>query len=388
MGLFSAFKRKKDTVLQLPEQSSTGFIQPLASSLIEVKLGQKLIVNEGWCAVIVVKDKPTDVFSAGEHDLTLPMIPKTTRALKLDKSRVVKRKGKQEVVFKSSFKCDLYFVNMRPISNQPWMTGNIIKGNKKVGRYPVSISGLCTYESTSAGDTVRLFLLEWAKIATGKAQERLNQYISEFATSALEWSRENDPEVLNNKARVAEIVLPSITKNLEKYGIKIDEFAVEKVDFGRAVSAILAQQQRDSTIEPQPEMDADEIVKNIDFEEVKEPVVIDVSNGKTETETVKSENTLDLTTLEPEPEKVHKIEDDLEPIDFTKLSDEELLKKQIRIKKKHKEPRKPIPLEPETPKTTEPEPAEKLGENEKKCPNCGKIHDKNDQICDCGCILE
>ena len=29
-----------------------------------------------------------------------------------------------------------------------------------------------------------------------------------------------------------------------------------------------------------------------------------------------------------------------------------------------------------------------LDEDTKKCPNCGKIHEKNDQICDCGCILE
>ncbi len=388
MGLFSALKKKKDTVLQLPEQSSTGFIQPMTSSLIEVKLGEKLIVNEGWCAVIVVKDKPTDVFSAGEYELTLPMIPKTTRALKLDKSRVVKKKGKQEVVFKNSFKCDLYFVNMRPQTDQPWMTGNIIKGNKKFGRYPIALSGVCTYESTSAGDTVRLFLLEWAKIGTGKAQERLNEYICEFATSALEWSRENNPEVLNDKARVAEIIAPSVTKNLEKYGIKISDFVVEKVDFGRAVAALLEQEKRDAQKEDKAEIDAEAIVKNIDFEDVKEPVTIDVSGGKAEKETKAPKNSLDLTRLEPEP-KVQAIEDELEPIDFTKLSDAELLQKQIRLKKKHKEPRQPIALDTEikTPKINK-EPEEKLGENEKKCPNCGKIHDKNDQICDCGCILE
>ena len=403
MGLFGLFKKNKESVLALPEKYSGGFIQPLVSSRIEIKLGQKLQVNEGYCAVIVVKDKPQDVFLAGEHELSIPSLPKTTHALKLDKSRIVKKKGKSEVVFKNSFKCDLYFVSLTPFTNQPWRTGNLLKKSKKFGRYNVSVSGTCTFQTVNAANTIKLFLLEWAKISAGKAQLRLQQYISEFASSALEWSRENNPEIINDKIKVAALIEPAVSKNLEKYGIKITDFVAEKVDFGRAVTALLEQKKRDSV-----DTSAEEIVNNIDFDtETKEPetVTISVEREKgaespvvldlSETEHTKESAPVDIdlsqktkaNTVEPIAE------DELEPIDFTKLSDTELLQKQIKVKKKRSSNTQDRKITAEKKQGKQEQQAAnesetQLEENTKKCPNCGKIHEKGDQICDCGCILE
>ena len=403
MGLFNLFKKNKESVLALPEKYSGGFIQPLVSSQIEIKLGQKLQVNEGWSAVIVVKDKPQDVFGAGEHELSIPSLPKTTHALKLDKSKIVKKKGKSEVVFKNSFKCDLYFVSLAPFTNQPWHTGNLLKKSKKFGRYNVAVSGTCTFQTVNVANTIKLFLLEWAKISAGKAQLRLQDYISEFASSALEWSKENNPEIINDKVKVAALIEPAVSKNLEKYGIKITDFVADKVDFGRAVAALLEQKKRDNE-----ETSAEDIVNNIDFDsdKTKEPETVTVSVEKERSE--ESSAVLDLEKVEqnnePEPvdidlsqNKVGTVEpiteDELEPIDFTKLSDTELLQKQIKVKKKRKNDtqerkitatKKQEIQEPQTENKDEVQ----LDEDTKKCPNCGKIHEKNDQICDCGCILE
>lgn len=402
MGLFNLFKKNKESVLALPEKYSGGFIQPLVSTQIEISLGQKLQVNEGWCAVIVVKDKPQDVFGAGEHELTIPSLPKTTRALKLDKSRIVKKKGKSEVVFKNSFKCDLYFVSLAPFTSQPWHTGNLLKKSKKFGRYNVAVSGTCTFQTVNPANTIKLFLLEWAKISSGKAQLRLQQYISEFASSALEWSKENDPEIINDKVKVAALIEPAVSKNLEKYGIKITDFVADAVDFGRAITAFLEQKKRDGE-----NTSAEEIVNNIDFDADKtvEPETVTVSVEKDNSTESTAVVELDSSAQDSSPEpadidlsqnndKIESVQEDaLEPIDFTKLSDAELLQKQIKVKKKHKgntQERKVTATKKQDAleQQTESEPEESLAENTKKCPNCGKIHEKSDQICDCGCILE
>ena len=450
MGFFNLFKKKKESALTLPDKYSGGFIQPLTSQRLEIKLGEKLIVNEGWSVCIVAKDKPLDVFSAGEYELTLPMLPKTTRALKLDKSRIVKKGGRQEVVFKNSFKCDLYFVNMSTFKAQPWQTGRIGKKNKEHGRYSVVLNGVCDFRTTNVADTIKLFLIENAKISSGKAQARLLEYISEFANKSLEWSRVNDPVIINNKQQIAAQISADVQKDLKKYGIEISNFVVEDVIFDRNISAFLEQKKRDEpeiTNESTHEIDAKEIADSIDLNTGKVGEVVTVKIDRQKEEDVQegaanndknSAEVVDLSTPQKEKDEAEPVvldkvvikkkkkeeksrkknknndiiannnltagqdkigadegvnlssesedntsafknlhEDmnvqdaDAPKIDFTEMSDAELLKSIVKkgSRKTHNE-------------------EVVLVESTKKCPNCGKVHDIEDKICDCGCNLE
>ena len=377
MGLFGLFKKDEKKVLSRPEKYSGGFIQPLTTGQVEISLGEKLVVNEGWCAVIVVKDKPQDVFSAGEYELTIPCLPKTTRALKLDKSKVIKKKGKQEVVFKNSFKCDLYFVNMSAFTGQDWEIPRITKRNKQNGRFTMSVNGKCDFQSTNAGNTIRLFLLEWDKINAGKAQPRLQAYISEFAGSSLEWSRENNPDILKDKTQVASIISEGVSKNLDKYGIKVTNFVVDEITFDRNITAILEQQKRDATSSVEAEDKASEILNNIDLDEPaeKEMVTVEVKHSANQKENAVPDKVV-LKSNENDEEQEQKsnnfkitIKEEPEPIDFTRVTDEELLKNDFVENKKEE-------IEENNTKTS------------KICPNCGKVHNLDDQICECGCILD
>ena len=368
MGLFGKFKKDEQKILCLPEKYSGGFIQPLTSMQVEINLGEKLVVNEGWCAVIVVTDKPQDVFSAGEYDLTLPCLPKTTQALKLDKSKVVKNHGKQEVVFKTSFLCDLYFVNMSAFTSQAWDIPKITKRNKQHGRFTMSVNGKCDFQTTNAGNTIRLFLLEWSKISAGRAQARLQAYISEFASNALEWSREKNPDILKDKTQVASIISTGVNKNLGKYGIKVTNFVVDNINFDRNVTAYLEQQKRDNIASNEDAQEkARDIVGSIDWNADKqlerEMVTVEVERAKQTADKALEVGVMDKIIIKPKEELK------IEPprIDFTKMSDAELLKNQIR------EARESNKIEQKTTKI---------------CPNCGKIHNLDDQICQCGCILD
>ena len=408
MGFFDFFKKEKKSVLGLPEKFGGGFVQPLASALLEVTLGQKLKVAPGWWAVIVLKDKPQEVFDEGEHELIIPSLPNITKALKLDKSKVVKKGGKQELVFQNTFKCDIYFVSKEIFANQPWQTNMIYKKIKGKKRFSVLMKGSYDFQCVDPKKTVGLFLLEWAKINPGKAQARLNQYINEFATEALEWCKCTSPQELDDKENAINLILPKIEKNISKYGIKISNFKIDRTEFSRDVSAMLAQEklEKDITSDEINELGAEISLEDKEVEELvlvgdkneteKEidteikPVVLDMSRDETsklfKNETAeekpkkikkeKKKSKLEEDNLELENTKTNEASENIEEInnevnkeDSTETkSDAEILKEKIKKPKKDE--------------------TETVEEGKKICPKCKKVHDLDDTVCDCGCILD
>lgn len=383
--MFGWFKREKIKTLSLPEKFANGFIQPLTVQRLEIKLGEKLVVTDGWCAVIVAKDKPQDIFMPGEYELNIPSLPHTTKALKLDKSKIKKHKGEQQIVFPTKFKCDLYFVNTRVFANQDWRASRIFMRDKKCGKYNLSLQGKFDFQSINVTNTIKLFLLEWAVINSSKAQLRLQQYVGEFVSNAMEWSKTTDPEYINNKENLSEMLSPIISKNFEKYGISINNFKVEKVDFSRDVTALLSQKER----EQKQNIEQDEnAIKNEDINPEKENEtkqltqnnVIDKGVLKNDVDLEKIEKEENF--IEPEKEKNYfaddflskklkenekKTEDkNIEIIDYTVLKDDELINFKNTTTKNQKD----------------------ADDSIKICPKCGKTHEKTDQICDCGCILD
>lgn len=378
--MFGWFKKEKVKTLSLPDKQMGGFIQPLTSRLLEINLGEKLVVPVGYCAVIVSKDKPLDIFTAGEYDLSIPSLPKTTKALKLDKSKVKKKKGEKQIIFPTKFKCDLYFVNMAVFEGQEWVANRIYIKDKQCGKFNLSMSGKFSFQVSDVANTIKLFLLEWAFIGASKAQIRLKQYMGEFVGDAVEWGKVTNPIVLNDSVQMSEILSPLLVKKFGKYGIAISNFVVEKVDFGREVTAILEQKERENKPE-EKEPDAD-ITKEVTTQnnetapnEVADNLQKQPKAEQQETQSISdSENAVvDLSILDSEIDKkdneIQFVEKKPAKIDFSAMSDEDLLSKSF-TKNKNKD----------TANTT--------FDNTKKCPKCGKIHSIDDQICECGCNLD
>ena len=432
MGFFDFFKKKEMSVLGLPDKFGGGFIQPLANVRLEVTLGQKIKVAPNWWAVIVLKDKPQDIFDEGEHELIIPNLPNVTKALKLNKSKVVKKGGKQELVFQNKFKCDIYFVNKQAITNQFWQTNLINKKIKGRKRFNVMMSGTFDFQSVDAKRTISLFLLEWAKIDAGKAQRRLLEYMNEFATEALDWCKCSAPQELDDKENAAKLLLPKIEKNFNKYGIQISNFKVDKVDFGREVAAMLEQEKLEKNIASDEinELGAEISLEDKEVEELVpaghkkaevqekgidtdlKPVVLDMSADESaklfeeeqkpaepvekkswfqrvkEKFISKDEPAEDEETNINEPEKI-----DLKNVDSTDTSETEEEKSDTETKTDAEILREQIKKGNSTPKdepaSVEIESGEQdVPEDKKICPKCKKLHDADDTVCDCGCILD
>lgn len=76
----------------------------------EIKMGAQLIVRDNQCAVFFKDGKGLDVFGAGRHTLTTKNLPILTKLLALPWG------------FKSPFRAEVYFVNMKTFLNQKWGT--------------------------------------------------------------------------------------------------------------------------------------------------------------------------------------------------------------------------------------------------------------------------
>lgn len=372
--MFGWLKKEKVKTLSLPDKYKGGFIQPLTSRLLEINLGEKLVVPTGYCAVIVAKDKPLDIFVAGEYELNIPSLPKTTKVFKLDKSKIKNKKGEKQIVFPTKFKCDLYFVNMSIFNGQEWIANNISIKDKECGRFSLSLSGKFSFQTNDIAHTIKLFLLEWAYIGASKAQTRLAQYMGEFTKDAVEWGKVTDPTILNNKEQMSEILSPILIKKFEKYGITISNFMVEKINFGRDITAILEQKNRDKKTEDNEKhtiIEQEEDRQNI-FVNTKQNNEVEIQSEKPILADLENTN-IDLSILDNEInenfDNIQFVENNPAKLDFTTMSDEELLSKNFT---KHKN----IDF------------AKTDFVDTKKCPKCGKLHSVDDQICECGCNLD
>ena len=76
----------------------------------DIKFGAQLIVRENQAAVFFRDGKGMDLLGPGRHTLSTLNLPILTRALSLPFG------------FKSPFRCEVYFVNLKSFTNQKWGT--------------------------------------------------------------------------------------------------------------------------------------------------------------------------------------------------------------------------------------------------------------------------
>ncbi len=308
MGFRDLFRKESKEILCLPDGKQDAFIQPITKGFVEIKIGQKLKVEKGFWAVIVLKDKPLDVFDEGEWDLTLPNLPLCNKVLKLDKSRVIKKRGKKQLVFLDKFKCDLYFINKNAFVGQPWQTKLVYKKIKGEKYFTALFSGVCDFSCVDPKATIKLYLLETAKIGEGKAIVRLRKYLNEFATEGLEWlSYQNYLDVADiNKATQSLFV--RVDKNLGKYGIKIENFVIKKREFSKEVEEKILE------FSPKGELDSEKVAEQ-NVEEASNLVVEDeekIENSNLTADQIFAEPTLKVKedeSVEIEKVKIVKVEE-------------------------------------------------------------------------------
>ena len=235
MGLFNLFKKNNKNTISLPSKSSNAFIQSYTRNLTKINIGDKLIVEKGWSAVLVAKDTVLDVFSSGEFELNLGMIPKVTAKFKLDKGRKVKKGKDIKVLLPNSFLCDVYFVNHKLFENRVWKSYAIRLKSNDNKRLKFWVNGRYDVRIDNPGDAVGLFLIDWGYINSDKVLGKLDFLVSEICTDILQKNSKKLPEEMMLKEYSETVLLPKIEKQFSKYGLVFSGVGVENIIYPRNV---------------------------------------------------------------------------------------------------------------------------------------------------------
>jgi len=103
----------------------------------EIKMGAQLIVRDNQSSVFFKDGKGLDIFGAGRHTLTTKNLPILTKILSLPWG------------FKSPFRAEVYFVNMKMFLNQKWGTKDPVAfKDSRLGLVRLRAFGIYTFKIT------------------------------------------------------------------------------------------------------------------------------------------------------------------------------------------------------------------------------------------------
>ncbi len=101
----------------------------------EIKMGAQLVVRDNQMAVFFKDGKGLDVFGSGRHTLTTKNLPILTKVLSLPWG------------FKSPFRAEVYFVNMKTFLNSKWGTKDPVAfKDSKLGLVRLRAFGVYTFK--------------------------------------------------------------------------------------------------------------------------------------------------------------------------------------------------------------------------------------------------
>ncbi len=184
----------------------------------EIKMGAQLIVRDNQTCVFFKDGKGLDLFSAGRHTLTTKNLPILTKILALPWG------------FKSPFRAEVYFANMKTFINQKWGTKDPVAfKDSRLGLVRLRAFGLYTfkisepvlfinkivgtqgvYTSAMIGDYLRDVVVA-----------RMNDLFGEKLDSIFELPQYYDELGLELKARLVD--------DFSKYGMELTDFFISAI---------------------------------------------------------------------------------------------------------------------------------------------------------------
>lgn len=184
----------------------------------EIKMGAQLIVRDNQCGVFFKDGKGLDVFGAGRHTLTTKNLPILTKILSLPWG------------FKSPFRAEVYFVNMKTFLNQKWGTKDPVAfKDSKLGLVRLRAFGIYTlkivepvlfintvvgtqgfYTDTMINDYLRDVIVA-----------RINDLFGEQLDTIFDLPRNYDELAVDIKER--------LVNDFGKYGMELTDFFISSI---------------------------------------------------------------------------------------------------------------------------------------------------------------
>ena len=218
MSIGSFIKKQFIDVLQWNEDADGTLAWRYPMEDFEIQYGASLTVRDSQMAVFVNEGKVADVFGPGMYTLTTQTIPVLTNLKNWDK------------LFESPFKSDVYFFSTRLQLGRKWGTPQpVTLRDKDFGMVRLRAFGMYSYKLADP----RKFFTEIsgtrAEYTVDELEQQLRNLVVATMSATLGGSDVPFLDMAANQVLLAERMREAMTPTFERYGMTLDNFAVENI---------------------------------------------------------------------------------------------------------------------------------------------------------------
>ncbi|GIW41878.1 MAG: virion core protein [Candidatus Binatia bacterium] len=184
----------------------------------EIKYGAQLVVRENQAAVFFRDGRGLDVLGPGRHTLTTQNLPVLTKVLALPWG------------FRSPFRAEVYFVNLKIFTDMRWGTKDPIVFRDRhfgmvrlraFGRFTMQVTQPLLFLNTIVGTKGTVETSDVEDYLRDVIVSRLNDFLGEHLESLLDLPRQYD--------EMAVAVRTRLTEDFRKYGMELVDFYVNRI---------------------------------------------------------------------------------------------------------------------------------------------------------------
>jgi membrane protease subunit (stomatin/prohibitin family) len=218
MGIGDFIKKQFIDVLQWNEDGDGVLAWRYPMQDFEIQYGAKLTVRESQMAVFVNEGKVADVFGPGLHTLNTNTLPILTYLQNWDK------------LFQSPFKSDVYFFSTRLQLGRKWGTPQpVTVRDKDFGMVRLRAFGMYSYKLADP----KKFFTEISGTRDTYTVDDLEMQLRNLVVSTMSSTLGNSAapflDMAANLGVMSDAMKAAMTPVFERYGVAIDNFAVESI---------------------------------------------------------------------------------------------------------------------------------------------------------------
>lgn len=218
MSIGSFIKKQFIDVIQWNEDSNGTLAWRYPMEDFEIQYGASLTVRDSQMAVFVNEGKIADVFGPGRYTLTTQTIPVLTYLKNWDKA------------FESPFKSDVYFFSTRLQLGRKWGTPQPVTiRDKDFGMVRLRAFGMYSYKLADPKKFFTEISGTRAEYTVDELEQQLRNLVVATMSATLGGADLPFLDMAANQLLLAECMVAGMTPTFERYGLALDNFAVENI---------------------------------------------------------------------------------------------------------------------------------------------------------------
>ena len=218
MSIGSFIKKQFIDVIQWNEDSDGTLAWRYPMEDFEIQYGASLTVRDSQMAVFVNEGKIADVFGPGRYTLTTQTIPVLTYLKNWDKA------------FESPFKSDVYFFSTRLQLGRKWGTPQPVTiRDKDFGMVRLRAFGMYSYKLADPKKFFTEISGTRAEYTVDELEQQLRNLVVATMSATLGGADLPFLDMAANQLLLAERMVAGMTPTFERYGLALDNFAVENI---------------------------------------------------------------------------------------------------------------------------------------------------------------